>query len=56
MPMLLKLSNTYLSLQIIVLFFQIIKVLQIRSNGKNLTVIHILTLNIVYKYKIINKI
>lgn len=49
--MLLKLSNTYFSLQTIVLFFQIIKVLQIRLNGKNLTVIHILTLNTVYKVR-----
>lgn len=47
MPIVLKLSNTYLSLQIIVLISIIIKVLQIRSNGKNLTVIHILNKNIV---------
>lgn len=47
MPIVLKLSNTYLSLQIIVLFSIIIKVLQIRSNGKNLTVIQVLNKYIV---------
>ena len=41
MPIITKLSTTYLSLQIIVLFRLVIKVLQFRSNGKILTDIQI---------------
>jgi len=41
MPIIKKLSTTFLSLQIIILFRLVIKVLQFRSNGKILTDIQI---------------
>ena len=41
MPTVTKLSTTFLSLQILILFSSVIKVLEIRSNGRILTYIQI---------------